>query len=507
MRQHDDRLMAVMAPLLMKEDAQFREFDTHLQQARDIGVEAVSVDVWWGLVQLTRGTSNWSYYDRVFSAIEDKGMKVVPIMSFHRCGGGPGDDVNIELPSWLRDFVQSEGGAQGDLLYQSETGRESSDAIPPWLGEEVKTIYQEMARFLHGFLTHYATQVQAEVFPEINISLGPTGELRYPSYSAADGWCYPHRGYYQCYSESARRSFLRWVRSPERACSWAAQYPDHEIRVPNGHVPRGQGARADSFVGERLHLQPGYGQDFVNWYHQSLLDHGMRQLRAAIDTIKADCGHLATAPMIGMKIPGVHWQWRCTGVPRYAELTAGLIPPTRCYVPDAGSPTGYEPIFAMVKELALQTAWPIRVHFTALEMDDDTVPDWWPNDQEKKSMAHSLVGAVGRAAANAGVPLSGENALANVDAPDSPTNVASWDYVRQSFDMGYFSGFTLLRLCRGGWDTDRLALGQFIRDYDRDDRGVLLRGIRSRSMLVETAQGRRTENATAQPARRAHPRR
>ncbi len=499
MPQYDDRLMAVMSPLLIKDDAEFGQFEQHLEQARDIGVEAISVDVWWGIAQPTRTTTNFDYYDRVFRAIEERGLGIVPIMSFHRCGGGPGDDVNIDLPGWLAEFVQGQGGSSGDLRYQSETGNESPDAIPPWLGEEVGAVYQQMAGFLGEFLKQFRPLLVDGRFPEINVSLGPTGELRYPSYNAADGWRYPHRGFYQCYSESARRSFLRWVRAPEHGCAWASQYADPEIRVPNGHLPGGQGARADGFVAEKLHLVPGYGQDFTQWYHQSLIGHGRRLLAAAIAMLKIHCATgVRAAPMLGMKIPGVHWQWRCTGVPRYAELTAGLIPPQCCFVPDDASATGYEDAFDMVGQLSSQSGWPIRAHFTALEMDDDTVPDSWPNDQEKTSMAHSLVRAVGRTAANAGVPLSGENALANVDAPDSPTNVASWDYIRKSFDLGYFSGLTLLRLCRGGWDTDREGLRQFIRDYDRDGRGLLRRGSPASGTRPGRRQGQTGETGAVQ---------
>ncbi len=473
MQQYDERLMSVMAPLVIANEAEFAKFETHLQEASAIGIEAVSVDVWWGRVHAERNAPCWDYYDRVFAAIQAQGLAIVPIMSFHRCGGGANDppepQKNVPLPTWLGEFVKGEGGSPEDLCYQSETGNESFDAIPPWLGEEVPAIYREMVRFLDEFLERYRPLLQANLFPEINISLGPSGELRYPSYSATDHWQFPHRGYYQCYSESARRSFLRWVRDPKNHCSWADQFSDAEIRVPNGHVPRGHGARADAFVTERIHLQPGYGQDFCTWYHQSLVDHGRRLLHAAIRTLLPHCTRdIELAPLIGMKIPGVHWQWRSTGVPRYAELTAGLIPPHCCFVPEAKSATGYESIFEMVRELKLRTAWPIRVHFTALEMDDDTLPDSSPNATVKTSMARSLVSAVGRTAYQADVLLSGENALDKVDAPDKDDEVASWDYVAKAFDSGYFSGFTLLRLCDGAWDTDKNAMEQFIKHYDRD---------------------------------------
>lgn len=488
MLQHDERLISVMAPLFIADDAEFERFEADLERASDIGIEAVSVDVWWGFVYAERSKPQWDYYERVFTAIQAKGLGIVPTMSYHRCGVGPEADVKIELPPWLGAFVANEGGAARDLLYQSETGYESADAIPPWLGEEVSSIYLEMAQFLSEFLKRFRRQLLANLFPEINISLGPTGELRYPSYSAEDGWTFPHRGYYQCYSESARRSFLRWVRAPKNRCNWAHLYGDAEIRVPQGHVPGGHGARADSFVAERLHLQPGYGEDFATWYHQSLVEHGRRLLNLAIETLKSHCSEgVALAPMIGMKLPGVHWQWRCTNVPRYAELTAGLIPPTCCFVPGAKSLTGYESLFEMVKGLSVEAAWPIRAHFTALEMDDDIVFDIESNDAQKTSMGHSLVCAVGRTAYKVDVPLSGENALVGVDGLDPATNVTTWDYVRKAFDSGYFSGFTLLRLGSEGWNAGFNAMAEFIKHYDRDGGIAPPRSIRPQSIPVMQA--------------------
>ncbi|HEX7510439.1 MAG TPA: family 14 glycosylhydrolase [Chitinivibrionales bacterium] len=476
MHKHEDRLMAVMAPLKLRDD-EFLEFSNCLKEAKGIGVEAVTVDVWWGLVMQKRDDARWDYYDRVFAEIEKAGLRIVPIMSFHRCGGGPGDDVNVPLPGWLSEVVAEANKTPGDLLYQSETGYESLNAIAPWVAEEAPGLYDAMSGFIDGFLKKYKQELLRSLFPEINVSLGPTGELRYPAYSAEEGWVYPHRGYYQCYSESARRSFLQWVRNPRHACSWAAAFPDSEIRVPNGHLPPGSGARADSFVAQRLHCKPGYGQDFLAWYHQSLLNHGQRILKDAIKVVKTHCKDLSkdvAAPTLGVKIPGVHWQWRCTGVPRYAELTAGLIAARYCYVPDDGSDTGYEDIFKMVKSVAAEAGWPVRVHFTALEMDDDAVDCSWPNDQEKTSMAFSLVNAVGRTAARFSVLLSGENALPDIASDDSPYDIRTWDYIRKAFDTGHFSGLTMLRLCRGNWDIDKESLRQFIRDYDTTTPGKRL---------------------------------
>jgi beta-amylase len=493
MRAHYDRLMAVMAPLKMRYD-EFADFERRLAEARDIGVEAISVDVWFGLVMQTRDEPSWSYYDQVFAAILKAGLRIVPIMSFHRCGGGPSDDANIPLPQWLSDLVSEQNLSPADLVYQSETGHESSDAIPPWVGEDTPILYAEMSKFVDEFLTRYADLLSAGQFCEINVSLGPTGELRFPAYSAEDGWRYPHRGYFQCYSESARRSFLRWVRNPANACSWARAYSDSEIRVPNGHIPPGFGARADTFVAERQHLVPGYGQDFLAWYHQSLMDHGCRVLEATVDVVRRHCNNVPKnqlAPIVGIKIPGVHWQWRCTDVPRYSELTAGLIPPSACFVPSETSCTGYEDVFGMVKKVSAEARWPLRVHFTALEMDDDAVACTWPNDQEKTSMAYSLVNAVGRTAAESSVLLSGENALPYIAADDSPYDIRTWEYVRKAFDTGHFSGFTLLRLGRGSWDLDKEPLRDFIREYDGTSPGMRVSrrvGLRSELTFAHKSQ-------------------
>ena len=48
-------------------------FETHLEEAKRIGVDAISVDVWWGLVEEQNNQFNWAYYRRVFEFIKSKG--------------------------------------------------------------------------------------------------------------------------------------------------------------------------------------------------------------------------------------------------------------------------------------------------------------------------------------------------------------------------------------------------------------------------------------------------
>jgi hypothetical protein len=108
-------------------------------------------------------------------------------------------------------------------------------------------------------------------------------------------------------------------------------------------------------------------------------------------------------------------------------------------------------------------------------MDDDSVECSWPRDEEKTSMAYSLVNAVGRTAEKFSIILCGENALPYVAADDPATDIKTWEYIRKAFDTGYFSGFTLLRLCRNTWNVDKESLRKFIQDYDYDASGPVMR--------------------------------
>ena len=81
----------IMAPLLVKDMA---AFNADLQKARAIGIKAVSVDVWWGIVEKNGDNQfDWTYYDTLFATIKANDLKIMPIMSFHKCGG----NVNAQV--------------------------------------------------------------------------------------------------------------------------------------------------------------------------------------------------------------------------------------------------------------------------------------------------------------------------------------------------------------------------------------------------------------------------
>src|SRR5689334_4232584 len=126
----------VMAPLDMRFNDQARnDFRRQLQTAKAIGIRAVAVDVWWGVVAASGDNQwDWSYYDSLFDDVERAGLHIVPVMSFHKCGGNVGDACNIPIPSWIWGEYTSEqpGRSQFDLMYKSEQDNFNGETVAVW---------------------------------------------------------------------------------------------------------------------------------------------------------------------------------------------------------------------------------------------------------------------------------------------------------------------------------------------------------------------------------------
>lgn len=195
----------VMAPLDITNDAAWDTFQNQLYTAKSMGIDAVSVDVWWGKVEASGDqVFDWTYYDKVVEKLENAALHWVPIISMHQCGGNVGDDCNIPLPSWVWNSYGSVSA--NDLKYVSEQGNYSQETISLWADDLVLPQYQEL---LEAFEAQYASK--ANMIDEVNISMGPAGELRYPSYNSHDtGTGYPTRGAFQAYGTRAVADFQQW---------------------------------------------------------------------------------------------------------------------------------------------------------------------------------------------------------------------------------------------------------------------------------------------------------
>jgi beta-amylase len=415
----------VLAPLKVSD---FAAFEQDLKTVKAYGVNAVSVDVWWGDVErLADNRFDWAYYDRIFGLITANGLRIAPILSFHQCGGNVGDDYTSLLPSWLwpkyanRTFRGIRLGPTG-LQHRSEQGNYSPESVQGWADQVVENEYRDFTR---AFTDHYGRQYAADVV-EINVSLGPSGELRYPSYNSHDtGTGYPTRGGLQSYSPLAVADFqdfaLRKYRNLRAVnTAWGTAFTTRSQIAPP--------ANATAFFDDGTYRGKPYGKDFVDWYNGSLVDHGKRML----ETVAATLGRSFPQADLGYKVPGIHWTITNPAYPRATEVTTGLIQ-TSVDLDARATGHGYKRIVDLARQVDARGR-AVVLHFTALEMGDMNVAPQY-------SQAKTLVGWIGQYAYDARVPLKGENALSGGVQSDF-----GWDNINDAFDTWGYLGLTVLRM-------------------------------------------------------------
>jgi beta-amylase len=442
--------LSVMAPLMIGEvinpgsesnKAAWTEFDRQLAEAKKLGIDAVSTDVWWGLIEPKKGEFDWSYYEKLSDHITRAGLKWVPILSFHRCGGNVGDDVSVPLPSWVWADVASRasGGDAEAIKYKSEQGHTSTEYLSLWADNAAMERYVSV---MTEFQNHFAAK--AKDIGEVNVSLGPAGEMRYPSYNSHDNNTgYPTRGALQAYSPLAIDSFRQFVTKKYGnfdgiGKAWGIKDLDQNHVLPPSD-PQGFFDRGD-------HFNMQYGRDFFDWYNQSLVDHGRRMMTAATSIFGQKESPFYGIDL-GAKVPGVHWrvgEQQGNNVvlsDRQAELSAGLIATSRGDWDSDAAGRGYRPIFSMFKDVQPANGQGNRIVpvFTCLEMPDG---DGGP---AIKAMPHSLASWAGQEAERQGLWLKGENALNG-----NLYNDNSWTLMRSFLNFpgqhGYYHGLTFLRM-------------------------------------------------------------
>lgn len=441
-----DSKINAMAPLLVGDPhdpdgaasrGAWNEFSRDLARGKKIGIDAISTDVWWGVVERKQGQFDWKYYDKLSSQIIGAGLKWVPILSFHSAGGNIGDTVNVPLPMWVWNKVSSQiPGSSPDVgKFKSEQGNLSNEYIQFWADKQALPLYKNV---MNAFATQYAGK--AGQMSEINISLGPAGEARYPSYNQHDSNVgYPSRGTLQSYSDLAKADFKAWVMEKYKTFdgvekAWGGKV--HNIEPP---------VNVDAFFRDKIHTNTQYGRDYFDWYQGTLIKHIHTVMGGAFDVYGSNANFKNVD--IGMKIPGIHWRIgtvqgdRVVMGDRLAELTAGMIRTSTNDWARDDLGNGYRPLLSGIKELmSLPGGKKLTLHFTALEM-----PDGQDANMGAKAMPYSLANWVGREAQRQGIPLKGENALGgNLQNPDAWRILGS--HLNLPSQKGYYNGLTLLRL-------------------------------------------------------------
>ncbi|GJM84743.1 hypothetical protein PR202_ga00443 [Eleusine coracana subsp. coracana] len=246
-----------------------------LTALKSAGVEGVMVDVWWGIAEAEGpGRYNFAGYMELMEMARKTGLKVQAVMSFHQCGGNVGDSVTIPLPRWVVEEMERDN----DLCYTDQWGHRNleyvslgCDAMPVLKGRTPVECYTD---FMRAFRDHFADYLSNTIV-EIQVGMGPAGELRYPSYPESNGiWKFPGIGAFQCND--------RYMLSSLKAAAEATGKPEW------GHAAPTDAGGYHSWPEDTLFFKRDnggwsteYGDFFLSWYSQMLIDHGDRVLTGA----------------------------------------------------------------------------------------------------------------------------------------------------------------------------------------------------------------------------------
>ncbi|CAL9092530.1 unnamed protein product [Musa textilis] len=357
-----------------------KAMNASLMALKSAGVEGVMVDVWWGLVERERpGEYEWGGYDDLMEMARRIGLKVQAVMSFHQCGGNVGDSCTIPLPQWVLEEMDNDP----DLAYTDQCGRRNyeyvslgCDTLPVLKG---RTPIQCYADFMRAFRDHFRHLLGSTIV-EIQVGMGPAGELRYPSYPELHGtWKFPGIGAFQCYD--------KYMLSSLKAAALEAGKPEWGHGGPTDAGGYNNWPEDTTFFRHDGGWNGPYGEFFLSWYSQRLLEHGERILSSATSVFDS------TGVKISVKVAGIHWHY---GTRSHApELTAGYY--------NTRFRDGYLPIARMLGRHGAV------FNFTCVEMRDGEQPS------EACCRPEGLVKQVAAAAREAGVALAGENALPRYD--------------------------------------------------------------------------------------------
>ncbi|EFA86518.1 predicted protein [Heterostelium album PN500] len=398
----------VMLPLdTLSNDNQLNNASTLYQQLvylkENSQISGVMTDVWWGLVEQQPNQYNWSGYEQLFNLVTKANLNIKVTLSFHQCGGNVGDTCNIPLPPW----VLSVGKSNPDIFYTDQSLNRDEEYLscgidlePLFGGRTPVDIY---ADFMASFKQTFA-YLMPETLREIQVGLGPAGEMRYPSYQLAY-WTFPGVGEFQCYDKYLLAQLAAAANTSGNPL-WGHAGPNNAGTYNS--VPSQTGFFYNGFQ----NYQSTYGQFFLTWYSDTLIAHGDRILSQA-SSIFAHTNVNLTA-----KVSGIHWWY---GDPSHAaELTAG-------YKNDQGQ--AYIDIATMFAKHG------VAFDFTCLEMRDSEQP------ASCLCRPEELVGQTKQAAMQAQISYSGENALQRYD--QAAYSEIEYESTRYNF---LISGFSYLRL-------------------------------------------------------------
>ncbi|CAL5355820.1 unnamed protein product [Camellia sinensis] len=385
-----------------------RAMNASLMALKSAGVEGVMVDAWWGLVEKDGPLNyNWEGYAELVKMVQKHGLKLQVVMSFHQCGGNVGDSCSIALPPWVLEEISK----NPDIVYTDRSSRRNPeyislgcDSSPVLKGRTPIQVYTDYMRSFCDRFNDYL----GDVIVEIQVGMGPCGELQYPSYPESNGtWKFPGIGEFQCYDKYMKASLQAYAEAIGKK-DWGRNGPHDSGQYKQFPEETGFFQREGTWKNE-------YGQFFLEWYSRMLLEHGDRILAAARGIFQG------TGAKLSGKVAGIHWHYGTRS--HAAELTAGYY--------NTRYRDGYLPIARMLGKHG------VILNFTCMEMRDKEQPE------NANCSPEGLVRQVKMATKTAGTELAGENALERYDASaysqvlatsrsDSGNGLCAFTYLRMN---------------------------------------------------------------------------
>ncbi|GAB4857962.1 Beta-amylase 8 [Ancistrocladus abbreviatus] len=295
-----------------------------LKHLKSLNVDGVIVECWWGIVE---GWSPqkyvWSGYRELFMIVHQFQLKLQVVMAFHEYGGGDSGDGLISLPQWVLEI----GKDNQDIFFTDREGRRNTECLSWGIDKERvlrgRTGIEAYFDFMRSFRTEFDDLFAEGVISGVEIGLGASGELKFPSCSERMGWKYPGVGEFQCYDRYLQQNLRRAARS--RGHSFWARGPDNAGHYNSKPIETG-------FFCDRGDYDSYYGRFFLRWYAQILVDHA--------DNVLSLASLAFEETQIIVKIPAIYWWYKAAS--HAAELNAGYYNPM--------NQDGYFPVFEVLKK-------------------------------------------------------------------------------------------------------------------------------------------------------------
>lgn len=338
----------------------------------------------------------WSSYLSLARMVQDAGLELRIGLNLY---GFNKSKSSFCLPKWVKKIAKE----NPDILCTDRAGQRHEclsfavDELPVLDGKTPMQVFEE---FFMSFLDAFSGFMGSTI-TDIQVGLGPNGELRYPSFPPnATKHPFTGVGEFQCYDKFMLAN-LKTQAETSGNPYWGLSGPHDAPRYdesPNS---------TNFFRDHGGSWETPYGNFFLSWYSDQLLSHGDRLLSIASKTF-------SSLPLgLSAKVPLAHYWYKTRS--HAAELTAGYY--------NTDSRDGYDLVAEMFARNSCQMVVP------GMDLVDKDQPEGLRSSPER------LLAQIIEACKRHGVRVSGEN-----------STLTSSDFSRIKENLGALDSFTYQRM-------------------------------------------------------------